>query len=167
LKITGVRQGAHDLAIGAQVHRWRRFERRALAIVEGRDLACRRAHDHEAAAADVASGRVGDREREGRGHRGIDGVAASGQNRRAGVACWRRHADDQAVLGRNAEVGLGRRRSLKSQNNRREKWEKTCGHWVSGYDVVVQGSRFNVQGSGFRGSGFGSWVRVQGSPHGP
>ena len=103
-KVPGLGQPSIDRPVRTQIHRRGRSERRLLPVVERRELTARSAHDHEAPASDVASGRVCHREREGRGDGGIDGVAASGQHRRADVAGGSGDADDQAVPGPNANV---------------------------------------------------------------
>ena len=95
------------LPVGVEVHRRRRLERRALAVVDRDRRALGRPDHHEAAAADVAGARVRHGQRECGRHRGVDGVAALSQNRRADVRrrCGRR--DDHAVLRRDdAGVGL-------------------------------------------------------------
>ena len=59
-------------------------------------------HDHEAAAADVAGGRMRDGEREGGGDGGVDGVAALLEDRQARLGAWLGDSDDDAAakLGR-------------------------------------------------------------------
>ena len=54
---------------------------------------------HEAAAADIAGARIGHREREGRGHRGVDRIAASLENIGADARGDRFLGDHHAVCG--------------------------------------------------------------------
>ena len=109
-EIAGGGEAPNDLSVGSEIHRRRRRERRLLAVVERRHVAGRRADDHEAAAADVAGGRVRHGQRKRSRDRRVDGVPAPGEHRGAGIARRRRHADDQAVLRRDAQVGLRARR---------------------------------------------------------
>ena len=69
------------------------FSRKSNAV----DCARGRAHDHEAAAADVAGRRVRDGQREGGRDGRVHRVAAARQHRRAGIAGGRRRADHQSV----------------------------------------------------------------------
>jgi hypothetical protein len=72
----------HFGTVGAALeeHRWRCLAWRHLAKVVGDRLAFHRPVDDEAAAADVAGGRVHDGEREGGGNHGVDRGAAGGDD---------------------------------------------------------------------------------------
>ena len=76
------------LARRVQVHIARRGERSAFAEVDKRGAPVRQANQHEAAAADIARARVGHRQRQSHGRRGVDRVAAVLQNLQARLR-WR------------------------------------------------------------------------------
>ena len=71
-----------------------------------------------------------DRERERRRDRGIDGVAAAREHRRACIAGWRRDAHDETLLRGHAEIGL-RPPGRRDGKNRNEYDQTLLGHEVS------------------------------------
>ena len=88
-----------DLAGRVQVHVPPRLGGCAFPVVIGDHLAAGQPDHHEATAADIAGGRIGDRQREAGGHRGVDGVAAPGQDVRAHFRGERRAGHHHASGG--------------------------------------------------------------------
>ena len=78
---------------------------------------------HEAAAAEIAGARIGDRQREADRHRGVDRVAAAVEDRDAdagGAALLRHH---HAVVGEDGR----RRRNRRRARDRRDLGERDLG----------------------------------------
>ena len=116
------------LAVLVQEHLRVGVERCLLPEVHGRCAPVRETDHHEAAAADVARGRVRDRQRESGGDRGIDGVAPRPQHLRPGPArvriCRDHHPStrlDDAV--RDGDLGRfgGRRATGGDKEGRQER----------------------------------------------
>ena len=103
-QITGSRQAAVDLAVGAEVHRASRFQRCFLPIVERGDLTRGRSDDHEAPSADVSGRGMGHRQSESGRDGCVDGISSGCERSGASVARRRRDAHDESVPGGHAEV---------------------------------------------------------------
>ena len=96
------------IALRVEEHGRRGGRRRGLAIVDGDvAVAVGEMDHHEAAAADIAGARIGDRERKADRHRGIDRVAAAVEDldADAGGALLLRH--HHAVVGEDAARPAG------------------------------------------------------------
>ena len=96
---------ARFLRIGVALGVEKRFGvdrcRRGLAIIDGDILAVGAVDHHEAAAADIAGPRISHGQSEGRGDRGVDGIAAPLQNVGADPRRDRLLRHHHAVFGRD------------------------------------------------------------------
>jgi hypothetical protein len=99
--------GRRHLALVVEVHVARRCERRCLAVVDRGLFASRGAYEHEASAAEIASGRMRDRERERQRDRGVDRVSTCLQHGERRGARLRFRAGDSAVHAHGHSVRIG------------------------------------------------------------
>ncbi len=149
-----------QLAVGGEEHVAGGGRGSLLAIVEREGATVRKPQHHEPAAADVARGRVGHGQCQGRGHGSVNGVTARFQNLEpdSGGVAVRRNDDPAGTAGgnrvrRRLPAGcLRRRRSAADQEQQDEHSKKLAASTHDGISVVEVQDTSNTEGAGSAGA---------------